>query len=71
MLLKDFLEAIDYKITGGSEYSWTCFGPDARYLDCIDDEGSSESRYSINAIFDSEDQTVYAFELWDYENNRE
>lgn len=70
MLLKDYLEAIQFKISGGSEYSWDCFGPNARYLDCVDNE-LSDGRYSINAVFDSETQDVYAMELWDYENHRE
>lgn len=68
--LKDFVEAIDYKITGGSEYTWDCFGPNARYLDCDDKEGYG-GNYSINAVFDSVDQSVYSVELWDYVNDRE
>lgn len=68
--LKDYLEAIDYKITGGSDYGWKCFGENARYLDCQESEGWG-GKYSIHCIFDSVDQTVYSLELWDYENNRE
>lgn len=68
--LKDYLEAIDYRITGGSEYQWKCFGPNARYLDCADKEGFGGD-YSINAVFDSVEQTVHAIELWDYVNDRE
>lgn len=67
--IKDYLDAIDYKITGGSEYTWQCFGPNARYLDCADNEGLGT--YSITAIFDCIDQTVYSVELWDYVNDRE
>lgn len=68
--LQDFIEAIQFKITGGSEFTWTCFGPNARYLDSNDDD-SSDSTYSVNAIFDSVNQTVYSVEAWDYTNNRE
>lgn len=68
--LKEFLEAIDYKVTGGSEYQWKCFGPNARYLDS--DNGTFENNtYTASAIFDSVDQTVYNVEVWDYVNNRE
>ncbi len=67
--IKEYLEAVDFKITGGSEYQWKCYGPNARYLDSADNEGLGT--YSVSAIFDSVDQTVYAVELWDYENNRE
>lgn len=67
--LKQYLEAIDYRITGGTEYQWRCFGNNARYLDCADKEGLGD--YSVSAIFDSVDQTVYCIELWDYANDRE
>ncbi len=67
--IKEYLEAVDFKITGGSEYQWKCYGPNARYLDSADNEGLGT--YSVSAIFDSVDQTVYAVELWDYENDRE
>lgn len=66
MLLKNYLEAIQFKITEGSDYGWNCYGPNARYLDSY-----KEDEYSISAIFDSENQFVYAIELWDYVNHRE
>ena len=67
--LKDFCEAVEYKFTGGSEYCWECFGPNARYLDCADNEGLGT--YSVSAVFDSVDQTVYVVEAWDYKTDRE
>lgn len=67
--LKEYLEAIDFRITDGSEYQWRCYGENARYLDSADNEGLGT--YSVSAIFDTVDQTVYAVELWDYENDRE
>lgn len=67
--LKDYIEAIEYRITEGSEFSWKCYGPNARYLDCSGPELNQD--YSIHAVFDSKDQTVYAIEAWDYRNNRE
>lgn len=71
MLLKQYLEAIDYKITGGSDYTWNCFGPNARYLDSNQDEFGADSRYSISAVFDSRSQDIYVIELWDYLTDRE
>jgi len=62
--LEQFLKTIDYKITGGSEYQWESYGPNARYID------SDNTRYSINAIYDSNTQFVYSIEAWDYVNNR-
>lgn len=68
--LEDFTKAIQFKISGGSDFTWTCFGPNARYLDSNDDEGSNGT-YSVSAIFDSVTQTVYSVEAWDYVNDRE
>lgn len=68
--LEDFIKAIDYKITGGSEYGWNCFGSNARYLDSSDSE-SGDGAYSVSAVFDSVDQTIYLVEAWDYTNHRE
>lgn len=63
--LQKFLTATEFKITGGSEYCWNCFGTNARYLD-----SDREDRYSVGTIFDSKDQTVYVMEAWDYVNDR-
>ena len=68
--LREYLEAIDFKITGGSDYCWECFGPNARYLDSDDKEGYG-GKYHVGAVFDSANQTVYQVEVWDYENDRE
>lgn len=65
--LKDYLEAVNFKITGGSDYGWDCFGPNARYLDS---ESETLNEYSVHAVFDSVDQTVYVVEAWDYLNDR-
>ena len=68
--LKDYIEAIEYKVTGGSEYTWHCFGDNARYLDCSDSE-TSDGTYSVTAVFNNETQQVYCIEAWDYVNDRE
>jgi hypothetical protein len=65
--LKDYLEAVNYRVTGGTEYQWDCFGQSARYMDC---DSPVLNQFSVNAIFDSEDQTVYSVEAWDYSNDR-
>ena len=63
--IKDFTEAINFKITGGSEYQWHCFGSNARWLDSED-----SSNYSASIIFDGITQTVYQADVCDYINNR-
>ena len=64
MEIKQFLEAIQYKITEGSDFCWTCYGSNARYLDSTDD------KYSASIVFDGTTQTVYEATVCDYVNNR-
>lgn len=59
--LKDFFEAIEYRISEGYEYQWKCFGENVYSLDSTDPD-----KYSVSVIFDREDQTVYSLEAWDY-----
>lgn len=63
--IKDFLNTVGYRITGGSEYQWECFGPDARYLD-----SEFPNRYSASIVFDTQTQVVYEATVCDYEANR-
>jgi hypothetical protein len=57
MDLKKFLECFDYKISGGSEYQWKCFGDNARFMDF-------ESEHAHGSIiFDTVNQTVYCSEV--------
>lgn len=67
--LKDFMECIDYRITGGTEYQWACYGPNVRYMEHQSSEGHIAD--SILILFDTVDQTVYEMQAWDYANERE
>ena len=58
MHIKDYLEAIDFAITGGEKFCWQCYGPDARYLDFEIDLNTS-----ISAIFSTKDQRVFRVEV--------
>jgi hypothetical protein len=56
MKLSQINEALDHKITGGSEYQWNCY-PDGRYLDY-------ESEYAhVSILYSTVDQTVYQTEV--------
>lgn len=68
MNIKDFMEAVDYRITEGSEYQWRCYGHNAYSLDCWDGD---DRGYSIGIVFDTKTQVVYQMEAWDYGANRE
>jgi hypothetical protein len=52
MKLAQVNEAMDHRITSGSDYHWNCF-PDARFLDY-------ESEYAhVSILYSTVDQTVY------------
>ena len=68
MLLKTFMELVNYRITEGSDYGWQCFGPNAYTLDSWD--GRHEDGHSLAITFDTRTQVVYSVEACDYKNNR-
>ena len=55
MKLNEINEALDHKITGGSEYQWNCY-PDGRYLDYESDFAH------VSVLYSTVDQTVYQAE---------
>jgi hypothetical protein len=63
--IAEFLEIINHRITGGSEYGWQCFGRMARWLDC-----EVAGQYSASIVFDTGTQEVYTAEICDYRNDR-
>lgn len=63
--VEDFTNAVQFKITGGSSFTWDCFGPDARWLDA-----EENGQYSASIVFGGPDFTVYVAEAHDYGNNR-
>ena len=56
MRLNEINEALDHKITGGSEYQWNCY-PDGRYLDYESDFAH------VSILYSTVDQTVYQAEV--------
>ena len=63
--IETFLNTVGHRISGGSEYQWQCFGPEARYLD-----SEFPDRYSASIVFDTQTQVVYEATVCDYEANR-
>lgn len=62
MDLKQVNEAFDYRLIGGSQYQWNCYGSYARYLDFESDYGYG------SVIFDTVNQTVYSAEVYPIES---
>jgi hypothetical protein len=62
--IKTALELAKYKISGGSDYLWKCFGPNARWMDF--EFNPNNQKFSFSMIFDSVNQTVYEVTVCDY-----
>lgn len=65
--LKEFMEVVDYRITEGSEFTWTCFGNNAYSLSSWNQDHDG---WSFNITFDTRNQTVFVVEACDYKHSR-
>jgi hypothetical protein len=65
--LKEWMEVVDYRITEGSNYCWSCYGSDSYMLDSWDGD---QDGHSFSIIFDTRTQEVYEVQAHDYLNNR-
>ena len=67
--MREWMELVDYKITEGSDYGWSCYGPNSYSLDSwngIHGEGG----YNFSIVFSTKSQKVYEVSICDYTNNR-
>lgn len=67
MKLKDWLEAVDYRITEGSDYGWNCFGNRSYSLTYWNGDHDG---HSMNVVFDTDTQDIYTAEVCDYQQSR-
>jgi len=65
--MREWMELVDYKITEGSDYMWSCYGPNAYTLDSWNGE---QDGYSFSIVFSTKSQKVYEVSMCDYTNNR-
>ena len=65
--MKEWMELVNYRITEGSDYCWTCYGPTAYTLDSWD---GNHDGHSFSIIFDTRTQEVYEVQAHDYLHNR-
>jgi hypothetical protein len=61
------MEAVNYRITEGSEYGWNCYGPNAYALDSWNGE---QDGHSAGIVFDTKTQEVYQVTAYDYTRDR-
>jgi hypothetical protein len=67
--MKEWMELVDYKITEGGEYGWSCYGPNAYTLDSWNGV-HGKGGYSFSIIFSTKSQKVYEVTVCDYTNDR-
>jgi len=67
--IKEWMELVDYKITEGSDYGWSCYGPNAHTLDSWNGV-HGKGGYSFSITFSTKSQKVYEVSVCDYTNDR-
>jgi len=67
--MKEWMELVDYKITEGGTYGWSCYGPNAYSLDSWNGV-HGKGGYSFSIIFSTKSQKVYEVTVCDYTNDR-
>ena len=67
--IKEWMELTDYKITEGSDYGWSCYGPYSYTLDSWNGV-HGEGGYSLSITFSTKSQKVYEVSMCDYTNDR-
>ena len=67
--MQEWMELVDYKITEGSEYGWTCYGPNSHILDSWNGV-HGVGGYSFSIVFSTKSQKVYEVSIHDYTNDR-
>jgi len=67
--MKEWMELVDYKITEGGAYGWSCYGPNAYTLDSWNGVHGSGG-YSFSIVFSTKSQKVYEVSVCDYTNDR-
>ena len=67
--IKEWMELVDYKITEGSDYGWTCYGPNSYSLSSWNGVHGAGG-YSFDIVFSTKTQKVYEVSVCDYTNDR-
>ena len=67
--MREWMELVDYKITEGSDYGWSCYGPNSHTLDSWNGL-HGDGGYSFSIVFSTKSQKVYEVSICDYTNNR-
>lgn len=66
--LREWMELVGYRITDGTAFMWSCYGPHAHRLNSWN-EVSGTGGYDFSITFDTKNQTVYEVEAYDLGND--
>ena len=69
IIMKEWMELVDYRITEGGEYGWQCYGPNAYCLDSWNGV-HGKGGHSFSIVFSTKTQKVYEVTVCDYTNDR-
>ena len=69
LIMKEWMELVDYKVTEGDRYGWSCFGPNSHQLASWNGVHGAGG-YSFNIVFSTKSHKVYSVEVCDYTNDR-
>jgi hypothetical protein len=67
--MREWMELVDYKITEGSEYCWSCYGQNAYALHSWNGV-HGKGGYSADIIFSTKSHKVYEVTVCDFTNDR-
>jgi hypothetical protein len=67
--MKEWMELVDYRITEGGEYGWSCYGPNAYALDSWNGV-HGRGGHSFSIVFSTKTQKVYEVSMCDYTHDR-
>jgi hypothetical protein len=67
--MKEWMELVDYQITEGGDYGWSCYGPNSYTLDSWNGV-HGRGGYSFSIVFSTKTQKVYEVSVCDYTNDR-
>ena len=67
LTIKEFMELVEYRITEGDSYLWKCFGDS---VFSFSSWNGDQDGWSMNMVFDTQDQTVYIVEVCDYARDK-
>jgi len=65
--LEQWFKIVNYRISEGSDYGRSCYGPNAHVLNSWDGEHNG---HSFSVIFDTNTQEVYEVQAHDYQRDR-